>query len=153
MNWWQVANTPLTKEAQAARSLTLEGYTTFIPMSVTDKAVSRNTPARRLIHTILIPRVVFVLAPLNFSTHGLRHVKELRRNAAGEVLRISPLQMAQFQETHSEWLETQTKLYRAYINGLARKGKKPEVIKPSVDGWVEAMKKLGNTLFGEDLAA
>jgi hypothetical protein len=152
MNWKAVL-TDTAKETVVERQLALAGYATFTPMAVKDQAVSRHTKARKLVYSVLIPRNVFVLAPDDVDLSSFKHARRLQRTPLGHLFSIPDTQMGKFRETHSAWLENETKLYRAYVRALANKGKKPKKIEPSVLGWVEAMKALGDALFGEDKEA
>jgi hypothetical protein len=149
MNWIAVLTTP-TKETQVERGFALQGRATFVPMAVRDIAISRHTKVRKLVYSVLIPRVVFVLAPDSIYLGDVEHARQLQKTPMGSVFSIPDSQMSKFRETHSAWLENETKLYRAYIRGLQNKGKKPKKIEASVLGWVGAMQELGEALFGEE---
>jgi hypothetical protein len=148
MNWIAVQTTS-TKEIRVERGFALQGRATFVPMAVKDIAISRHTKVRKLVYSVLIPRVVFVLAPEDIYLGDVEHARSLQKTPLGSVFSIPDTQMSKFRETHSAWLENETKLYRAYISGLTNKGKKPEKIEASVLGWVGAMEKLSHSLFGE----
>ena len=146
---WCVIEADYSKETRVEHQIALLGYATFVPVKVKDVAISRHTKARKLVYSILIPKLVFALAPADIYLRDVKHANKLLRNVRGEVFQIPDSQMVKFRETHSAWLESQTKAYQAYIKSLQPKSKKT-VIRPKDIGWQEALQELGGALFGDN---
>ena len=146
MNWC-VIEADYSKETRVEHQIAMMGYATFVPVKVKDVAISRHTKARKLVYSILIPKLVFALAPADIYLRDVKHANKLLRNVRGEVFQIPDSQMVTFRLAHQAWLETQTKAYQAYLKSLQPKSKKI-VIRPKDMGWQEALQELGNVLYG-----
>jgi hypothetical protein len=97
MKPWLVITTEQSKEAKTEAALIEAGYEVYLPMWPTDKPVSSKTKRKRVTYAPLIPRAVFAYVRSRPEhVFRVKGVKGCLRNASGEALSASDVEMLRF---------------------------------------------------------